>query len=278
MLSIALAAVLLVGLGPLSERVPAADPTLPGEGARRATPTPPRSLKESVRTLPKPDPRPEPWLETGRVTPPSAAALTGYVWPLPNGRLTLPFGPTRWGSRWVDGQPFHDGIDLATFCGDRIVAAHSGTVLASGRKYDDFIGWHGDLGPYYQRLDEKKLWHTLPIVVVIDDGNGYWSMYAHFSKVVVKVGETVEAGQLLGYEGATGRASGCHLHYGLFSPQETALFEIKPDVVERMQFPQYVIRRIDPLLVLPDRPDPTPRPTPAPTADPAAPSSSPVVP
>ena len=65
-------------------------------------------------------------------TAPALATLTGYRWPLPRGRLTLPFGPSPWGSRIVDGEPFHDGIDLATFCGDRIVAAHAGTVLAAG--------------------------------------------------------------------------------------------------------------------------------------------------
>ena len=65
---------------------------------------------------------------------------------------------------------------------------------------------------------------TLPIVIVIDDGDGYRSIYAHFSKVVVKRGDVVKAGDFLGYEGMTGHASGCHLHYGLFSPLETATF------------------------------------------------------
>ena len=87
----------------------------------------------------------------------SPGALTGYVWPLPNGRLTLGFGPSRWGSRVVEGELFHDGVDLATFCGDRIVAAHAGTVLAAGRRFDWFMGWQGDLGPYVARLDEKAL-------------------------------------------------------------------------------------------------------------------------
>ncbi len=90
------------------------------------------------------------------------------------------------------------------------------------------MGWVGDLQPYLDRLEKKHLWSTLPIVVVIDDGNGYRSVYAHFGKVVVKKGQVVKAGQLLGYEGQTGRASGCHLHYGLFSPLETATFGIDP--------------------------------------------------
>jgi murein DD-endopeptidase MepM/ murein hydrolase activator NlpD len=177
----------------------------------------------------------------------------------------------------VNGEPFHDGVDLATFCGDRVLVAHSGTVLAAGRRYDDTIGWVGSLTRYYHRLNTKHLWGTLPIVVVIDDGNGYRSMYAHMRAIVVKVGEQVTAGQLLGYEGQTGRASGCHLHYGLFSPWETATFAIKADVAKRMQFPPAVIARIDPLLVFPPKPGinapATPKPTKAP-AEAAEPAES----
>ena len=184
-------------------------------------------------------------------TPP--ALLTGYAWPIPKGRITQPFGPSWWGSRVVDGQPFHDGLDLATFCGDRIVAAHEGVVLAAGRRYDNYIGWKGNLGPYLRRLDRKHLWGSLPIVVVIDDGNTYRSMYAHFSRIVVQRGQFVRAGQLLGYEGATGHASGCHLHYGLYSPYETALIGMDAGVAERMKLPRSEIARIDPLLVLPAR-------------------------
>ena len=184
---------------------------------------------------------------------PPLESLTGYVWPLAHPRLTLPFGPTFWGTRVVDGERFHDGVDLATFCGDHIVAAHAGTVLAASRKFDAFMGWIGDLRPYLRRLDQLHLWGTLPIVVVIDDGNGYRSVYAHFSQVVVKPGQKVKAGQLVGYEGMTGRASGCHLHYDLFSPLEQAPMAIRPDVVKRMKLPKAEIARIDPLLVLPPR-------------------------
>lgn len=206
---------------------------------------------------------------------PSIEILTGYRWPVARVRLTLPFGPTPWGSRLVGGKTFHDGVDLATFCGDRVMAAHDGVVLAAGRHYDAYMGWIGDLGPYLRRLDRNHLWMTLPIMVVTDDGNGYRSMYAHFGKVVVKPGDVVKAGQLLGYEGATGRASGCHVHYGLFSPWETATFRIKPDVAKRMKVPAIEIARVDPLLILPPKagvnapkvstaPMPTPSPMPTP--------------
>jgi murein DD-endopeptidase MepM/ murein hydrolase activator NlpD len=190
---------------------------------------------------------------------PNVADLTGYRWPLARGRLTQDFGPTFFASRVVNGQPFHDGIDLATFCGDRVVAAHDGVVLAASRHFDEAIGWLGDLTRYYKRLDAKKLWMTLPIVVVIDDGNGYRSMYAHFEKVVVKPGQRVRAGQLLGYEGRTGNASGCHVHYGLFSPFERGEIAIERAVAKRMKLPRAEIGRIDPLLVLPARPTAAPK-------------------
>jgi murein DD-endopeptidase MepM/ murein hydrolase activator NlpD len=217
----------------------------------------------SVGPVSRATPRPTPIEVVGPPAPAPPETLEGYRSPLPHGRLTLPFGPSPWGSRLVEGKAFHDGVDLATFCGDRIKAAHDGTVLAAGRRFDTEIGWVGDLGPYVRRLDKKHLWGTLPITVVIDDGNGYRSIYAHFGKVVVKKGQTVKAGQLIGYEGATGRASGCHLHYGLFSPLETATFAIEPDVVKRMKVPGFQIARVDPLVVLPQHaPKPKPSATP----------------
>ncbi|MFL5716602.1 MAG: M23 family metallopeptidase, partial [Chloroflexota bacterium] len=199
-------------------------------------------------------------------TPHAAQELTGYRWPLANARLTLPFGPTPWGGWLVDGEKFHDGIDLATFCGDKVFAAHDGVVLAANRHYDDHMGWIGDLSRYKARLDAKKLWVTLPIVVVIDDGNGYRSVYAHFAKVVVRKGDTVKAGTLLGYEGRTGRASGCHLHYGVFSPAETDRYTMDPVAAKRMKLPGLEIARIDPQLILPERTKPGAKPKPRPSA------------
>jgi murein DD-endopeptidase MepM/ murein hydrolase activator NlpD len=186
-------------------------------------------------------------------TPLAVALLTGYAWPIAHPRLTLPYGPTPWGSRVVDGAPFHDGIDLATFCGDRVTAAHDGVVLAAGRHFDNVIGWVGSLDAYFQRLDVHRLWGELPIVVIIDDGNTYRSVYAHFGRVVVKAGQHVHAGQLIGYEGMSGHATGCHLHYGLFSPDETATFGIEPKVAKEMRLPTLEIARVDPLLALPYR-------------------------
>ena len=161
------------------------------------------------------------------------------------------FGPRSSGSFVVDGNEFHDGIDIATFCGDRIIATHDGTVLAAGRHFDRLMGWVGGLDRYFARLDRRHLWFELPMVVVIDDGNGYRSLYAHFGRLTVKAGQSVHAGQLLGFEGATGHATGCHLHYGLFSPAETDTFRLRSDIARRMQLPRHEIARINPLRVLP---------------------------
>jgi murein DD-endopeptidase MepM/ murein hydrolase activator NlpD len=183
--------------------------------------------------------------------PPQPGELTGYVWPLTRGRISLPFKAIPGGTRINDGKLFHDGVDMATFCGDTVRAAHDGLVLAAGRHFDDQIGWVGDLAPYYRILDKRKLWDDLPNVVITDDGNGYRSIYAHMSSLTVRVGDRVRAGQRIGYEGATGHASGCHVHYGLFSPLETKTFGVRADILKHLRTPPLEIARIDPLLVLP---------------------------
>jgi murein DD-endopeptidase MepM/ murein hydrolase activator NlpD len=182
---------------------------------------------------------------------PSIASLTGYQWPIRAGVISLPFKAIP-GGEWInDGKLFHDGVDMATFCGAPVGAAHEGVVLAAGRHFDEQIGWIGDLRPYFHVLDVRRMWGDLPIVVVIDDGNGYRSIYAHFQDVTVRVGQRVKAGQLIGHEGATGHASGCHVHYGLFSPFETNTFGVRADILRLLKVPTLEIARIDPLAVLP---------------------------
>jgi len=180
-----------------------------------------------------------------------AADLTGYVWPLRNGRITNAFGEGQPGSFEIDGVTTHDGIDLSTFCGDRILAAHDGVVLAAGRHDEGLMGWLGSLAAYDAKLDADHAWYATAISVVIDDGNGYRSMYVHLGLSIVKAGQHVRAGELIGYEGATGNATGCHLHYDLFSPLERGWLALDPKIVERTLLPAREIARIDPLLVLP---------------------------
>ncbi len=178
--------------------------------------------------------------------------LTGYVWPLHNAFITSRFAPrpaNEGGFVLIDGVAYHDGLDISTHCNDRVYAAHDGTVLYAGREFDPFFGYWGDaaaIDARYQRLNEIN---TLPIVVVIDDGNGYRSVYVHLAKAVVGAGDTVKAGDTVGREGMTGYATGCHLHYGLIRMDGTW----QPVVPRLLQYdyPAYVRERVNPLDVLP---------------------------
>lgn len=253
----ALALTVPFGLGPLGGAAGPLEPLGGGVAGAISDPvaTPRPSVALPIPTTPGPvlhratDPE-GPGSVTERLAPP-VASLTGYVWPLTKGRISLPMKVIPGGQWTRDGVRLHDGVDMASFCGAPIVAAHDGLVLAAGRRFDDQLGWVGDLRAYYALLDQRHAWNTLPLVLVIDDGNGYRSVYAHFRDVSVAVGERVKAGQLIGHEGATGHASGCHLHYGLFSPLETKRFGLREDIRKRMRLPAYEIARIDPLLVLP---------------------------
>jgi murein DD-endopeptidase MepM/ murein hydrolase activator NlpD len=84
---------------------------------------------------------------------------------------------------------FHPGVDLSADYGTPVRAAAAGTVVATG--YD---------GGYGIKID-------------IDHGNGYHTWYAHLSRVGVTVGARVYKGELIGAAGATGFATGPHLHY-----------------------------------------------------------------
>lgn len=89
-------------------------------------------------------------------------------------------------------QSFHTGIDLAGPQGTPIVATRSGTVTKA--EYQDQAG----------------------NFVSIDHLDGYSSSYLHMSKYIVEVGQFVIAGQVIGYCGQTGVATGPHLHFEVY--------------------------------------------------------------
>ncbi|HEY8239150.1 MAG TPA: M23 family metallopeptidase [Candidatus Limnocylindrales bacterium] len=187
------------------------------------------------------------WLERRGVAP---EPPKGYRWPLRNATITNDFGRGLDGSFVLRGKSFHDGLDIATWCGDRIRAAHDGVVLAAGRKHQKYMGWIGDLTPFKEKMDRVG-WGGQSITVVIDDRNGYRSGYSHLSRAIVKIGQVVRAGDLIGYEGETGNATGCHLHYTLFNPNETETLRLNPRAVELTKLPGLIVARINPFEVLP---------------------------
>ena len=217
--------------------------------------------------------------------------LKGYQWPVKNAFLTSRFQQrpaSQGGFVIIDGQDFHDGLDLATFCGDKVRAAHSGTVLYAGRNFDPFFGYLGDPSPIYARLERLNRVNQQPIVVVIDDGNGYRSVYVHLQEAIAEPGMEVEAGEVIGLEGATGYASGCHLHYGLIR-MDGEWQEVVPHLLQ-FGYPPFVRERVNPLKVLPwtdpdapaklrDRLLGTPTPVPSSSNSPTPPTTpSPSVP
>ncbi len=101
-------------------------------------------------------------------------------WPM-SGKITSPYG-TR-SSGW------HSGIDIGGKKGTPVYAAAGGKVVLSS---------------YYYAYGN---------CIVIDHGNGMKTRYAHLSGYKVKVGDTVDRGQLIGLCGSTGRSTGPHLHF-----------------------------------------------------------------
>ena len=94
-----------------------------------------------------------------------------------------------WGMRW--GR-MHYGLDYAASTGTSIYASDGGTVTTAG--------WHGNYGYY----------------IKIDHGGGFTTLYAHCSKLLVKVGDKVYQGQRIGLVGNTGRSTGPHCHFEIF--------------------------------------------------------------
>ena len=124
---------------------------------------------------------------------PSLLALCGVIavadgelcWPLPGHTyISCHFGE-------VDafGNAGHRGTDIPAPEGTPILAAHSGTVLVSG--------WNDSYGNQ----------------VLLDNGAGLSTRYAHMTQTAVTAGEAVTAGQVIGYVGNTGDSTGFHLHF-----------------------------------------------------------------
>lgn len=118
-----------------------------------------------------------------RVLPhvPLEAPLPGEV------EVTSPFGPRI--DPFLGTPALHTGVDLLDAYGAPVRATAAGTVVSAG-----FDGGYGNM-------------------VEIDHGNGLTTRYAHLSSIAVIPGQSVGLGTVLGCIGATGRATGPHLHY-----------------------------------------------------------------
>lgn len=110
----------------------------------------------------------------------------GGIWHWPTEK---PYTITsRFGYRWGK---LHNAVDIAGKYKSKIFASNEGTIVEAG--------YNSTNGNY----------------VIIDHGNGYYTSYCHMTNYIVKKGDIVEMGQVIGYMGETGFATGVHLHFSL---------------------------------------------------------------
>ena len=117
--------------------------------------------------------------------PPTPDGVLVLQWPA-RGTITDDFGP-RWGR-------MHLGLDIGILRSLDLRAAAAGTVQSAG--------WLTGYSGYGQ-------------VVLVDVGGGYRTMYAHLSRIDVRPGDTLDAGDHVGIAGCTGSCTGTHLHFEL---------------------------------------------------------------
>jgi murein DD-endopeptidase MepM/ murein hydrolase activator NlpD len=122
-------------------------------------------------------------------------------WPLDTIRITQYFGNTEFATQnpQVYGGRGHNAIDLAVPTGTRVKAALDGVVLGTGNT--DLTCPNASYGKW----------------VFIKHPNGLSTLYAHLSTISVTQGQEVSTGDVIGYSGSTGYATGPHLHFGVYA-------------------------------------------------------------
>lgn len=112
-----------------------------------------------------------------------------HLWPVKDnlGHISSWFGGSR--SKGGGRTRVHKGIDIIVPRGTPVIATADGVVRLSGA-----MNGYG-------------------LLIVVEHGDGIHSAYAHLSKLLVKVGDIVKEGDIIGLSGATGRVTTAHLHY-----------------------------------------------------------------
>lgn len=123
---------------------------------------------------------------------PAVVGSGSFGWPCPS----CTYVTSRMGNRFhpiFSEWRYHSGMDIGASYGASVVASDSGTVCYCGEK-----GGYGNC-------------------VMIDHGNGYYTLYGHLSGYAVSYEQTVTKGQTIGYVGSSGWATGPHLHFEIRS-------------------------------------------------------------
>ncbi len=120
-----------------------------------------------------------------------------FAWPLANPYITQYFGNTAFAQGGAYNGSGHNGMDFGVSRGTPILAALTGTVIATNEQ----VAYMCQYGKW----------------VLVRHANGMTTLYAHLSVVSVSKGATVTTGQILGYSGDTGYATGPHLHFTVYA-------------------------------------------------------------
>ncbi|MEN9561382.1 MAG: hypothetical protein RIQ56_655 [Candidatus Parcubacteria bacterium] len=138
-----------------------------------------------------------------------AAAGQGVLrWPVDNVRVTQYFGNTAFAASGAYKGKGHNGIDLAAPIGTPLKAAATGLVIGTGN------------------TDSVRGCYSFGKWVMIKHSNGLNTMYAHLSQISVSAGQTVGGGDVIGFSGETGYATGPHLHFGVYVSSATQIMKL----------------------------------------------------
>ncbi|MBU3668564.1 MAG: hypothetical protein FGM57_01195 [Candidatus Taylorbacteria bacterium] len=163
------------------------------------------------------------------------AGSSALQWPLDKVRITQRFGKTVAARRlYVSGS--HNGVDFGAPIGTPVKSAASGTVIGAGDT--DLTCRGASFGRW----------------ILVRHNNGLSSIYAHLSVISVQEGQTVAAGDVIGYSGNTGYSTGPHLHLGVYAADAVKV-ENRPSAscggrVYRMPIAP-IDAYLDPMLYLP---------------------------
>jgi murein DD-endopeptidase MepM/ murein hydrolase activator NlpD len=144
-------------------------------------------------------------VDPSQITPAGKGVLR---YPLDNVRITQYFGNTPFALAGAYNGKGHNGMDFAAPIGSTLRASLSGTVLATGN------------------TDATRGCYSFGKWVMIKHNNGLNTMYAHLSQINVSSGQGVSTGQIIGYSGETGYATGPHLHFGVYVTSATRIIKL----------------------------------------------------
>ncbi|TSC82345.1 MAG: peptidase M23 [Parcubacteria group bacterium Gr01-1014_20] len=123
-----------------------------------------------------------------------------FLWPVKTVKITQRYGVTEFAKKNYRGQ-HHNGLDLGGPIGTPILAAGDGIVI----NVADQDQYRGCRGGAYGKL------------IVVKHKNGLTTLYAHLSRFIVSIGQEVKEGEVIGYMGKSGWATGPHLHFTVFA-------------------------------------------------------------